>query len=41
LPAGAHGSVAIYTGEGKGFEVLRRIGIRIYSWANFILPLPI
>lgn len=41
LPAGAHGSAAIYTGEGKGFEVLRRIGIRIYSWANFILPLPI
>lgn len=41
LPAGAHGSVAIYTGKGKGFEVLRRIGIRIYSWANFILPLPI
>ncbi len=41
LPAGAHGSAAIYTGEGKGFEFLRRIGIRIYSWANFILPLPI
>ncbi len=41
LPAGAHGTVAIYTGQGKGFEVLRRIGIRMYSWANFILPLPI
>ncbi len=39
LPAGTHGSVAIYTGKGKGFEPLRRIGIRIYSWANWLYPL--
>ncbi len=37
--AGAHGAAAIYTGNGKGFEFLRRINIRIYSWANFIFPL--
>ena len=39
LPAGAHGAVAIYTGLGKGFEPLRRINIRLYSWANFLFPL--
>lgn len=41
LPAGAHGAVAIYTGMGKGFEPLRRINIRLYSWANFLFPLDI
>lgn len=39
LPAGVHGAVAIYTGKGKGFEPLRRINIRLYSWANFLYPL--
>ncbi|MEM7170259.1 MAG: HlyD family secretion protein [Pseudomonadota bacterium] len=39
LPAGGHGAVAIYTGRGKGFEPLRRIGIRLYSWANWLYPL--
>ncbi len=40
LPAGAHGAVAIYTGAGsKGFEVLRRVNIRLYSWMNFLFPL--
>ncbi len=39
LPAGAHGAVAIYTGGGKGFEPLRRINMRLYSWANFLFPL--
>ena len=39
LPAGVHGAVAIYTGLGKGFEPLRRINIRLYSWANFLFPL--
>lgn len=39
LPVGAHGAVAIYTGRGKGFAVLRRIGIRLYSWANWVVPL--
>lgn len=39
LPVGAHGAVAIYTGQGKGFAVIRRIGIRLYSWANWVVPL--
>lgn len=38
LPAGAHGAVAIYTGRSSAFELLRRINIRLYSWANFIFP---
>ena len=38
LPAGAHGAVAIYTGRSAAFELLRRINIRLYSWANFIFP---
>jgi len=39
LPAGAHGSVAIYTGRSSAFELLRRINIRLYSFANFLFPL--
>ncbi len=39
LPAGAHGAVAIYTGRSAAFELLRRINIRLYSWANFLFPL--
>ncbi len=39
LPAGAHGAVAIYTGGGKDFAPLRRINMRLYSWANFLFPL--
>ncbi len=39
LPAGAHGAIAIYTGRSAAFELLRRINIRLYSWANFIFPL--
>ncbi|MTH97840.1 HlyD family secretion protein [Roseibium sp. RKSG952] len=39
LPGGTHGAVAIYTGAGSaGFEVLRKVNIRLYSWANFIFP---
>lgn len=38
LPAGAHGAVAIYTGRGEGFAVLRRVNIRLYTWANFLFP---
>ena len=41
LPAGGHAGVAIYTGGGKSFEFLRRINIRLYSFANFIRPLDI
>lgn len=39
LPIGAHGAVAIYTGKGQGFAWIRRISIRIYSWANWVFPL--
>jgi multidrug resistance efflux pump len=39
LPAGAHGAVAIYTGRSELFEVIRKINIRLYSWANFLFPL--
>ncbi len=39
LPPGAHGAVAIYTGRSAAFELLRRINIRLYSWANFLFPL--
>jgi len=38
LPAGAHGAIAIYPGRSSAFELLRRINIRLYSWANFIFP---
>ncbi len=39
MPAGAHGAAAIYTGGGKSFEPLRRINMRLYSYANFLFPL--
>jgi len=39
LRGGTHGAVAIYTGSGaEGFQLLRRINIRLYSWVNFIFP---
>ncbi|WP_037307298.1 HlyD family secretion protein [Ruegeria halocynthiae] len=41
FPAGGHAAVAIYTGQGKSFEFLRRINTRLYSFANFIRPLDI
>ncbi|WP_170403598.1 HlyD family secretion protein [Ruegeria arenilitoris] len=41
FPAGGHAAVAIYTGQGTSFEFLRRINIRLYSFANFIRPLDI
>lgn len=36
---GAQGAAAIYTGGG-GFAALRRIGIRSYSWLNWLYPIP-
>jgi multidrug resistance efflux pump len=39
FPIGAQGAAAIYTGGG-GFAVLRRIGIREYSWLNWLYPVP-
>jgi len=37
---GAQGSAAIYAGSSFGFKALRRIGIRAYSWLNWLYPLP-
>lgn len=39
LPAGGHGAVAIYTGRSKLFEIMRRVNLRMYSWANLLFPL--
>lgn len=39
FPIGAQGTAAIYT-SGGGFAALRRIGIRSYSWLNWLYPLP-
>ena len=38
FPIGAQGAAAIYTGG--GFAALRRIGIRTYSWLNWLYPIP-
>jgi multidrug resistance efflux pump len=37
---GAQGAAAIYAGKGFGFKALRRIGIRSYSWLNWLYPVP-
>jgi multidrug resistance efflux pump len=39
LPAGGHGAVAVYTGRSTLFEVMRKINIRLYSWAQLLFPL--
>lgn len=39
LPAGGHGAVAIYTGRSTLFEAMRKINIRLYSWAQLLFPL--
>lgn len=36
---GAQGAAAIYT-SGGGFAALRRVVIRIYSWLNWLYPIP-
>jgi multidrug resistance efflux pump len=38
FPIGAQGRAAIYTNPKSGFAVLRRIGIRAYSWFNWLYP---
>lgn len=40
LAAGVQGAVAIYTGEGNSFSILRRIEIRSYSYGNYLYPMP-
>jgi len=37
---GAQGAAAIYAGSNFGFKALRRIGIRAYSWLNWLYPIP-
>jgi multidrug resistance efflux pump len=39
FPIGTQGAAAIYT-SGGGFAALRRIGIRAYSWLNWLYPIP-
>ena len=41
LPAGTHGAFAIYARGPGWFDTLRRINIRLYSYANFLFPLDI
>ena len=38
FPIGTQGRAAIYTDQSSGFVVLRKIGIRAYSWANWLYP---
>jgi multidrug resistance efflux pump len=38
FPIGTQGRAAIYTNPGGGFAILRRIGLRAYSWFNWIYP---
>lgn len=41
FPIGAEGQAAIYTGGMQGgWAALRRIGMRTYSWMNWLYPLP-
>lgn len=38
LPAGALGSVAIYTGEVRAAHIIRRVMIRMEAWMNYLNP---
>jgi len=38
FPIGTQGRAAIYTNPDSGFSMLRRIGIRTYTWLNFLYP---
>jgi multidrug resistance efflux pump len=38
FPIGTQGRAAIYTNPSSGFVVLRKIGIRAYSWSNWLYP---
>ena len=41
FPIGAQGAAAIYTGGMHGgWAAMRRIGIRSYSWLNWLYPIP-
>jgi multidrug resistance efflux pump len=38
FPIGTQGRAAIYTNPASGFSVMRKIGIRGYTWFNWIYP---
>jgi multidrug resistance efflux pump len=38
FPIGTQGRAAVYTDPGSGFAWLRRIGIRAYTWYNWLYP---
>jgi len=38
FPIGTQGRAAIYTNPKSGFVILRKIGIRAYSWFNWLYP---
>jgi multidrug resistance efflux pump len=38
FPLGTQGRAAIYTNPNSGFAWLRKIGIRAYTWFNFLYP---
>jgi len=38
FPIGTQGRAAIYTNPGSGFAWLRKIGIRVYTWSNWVYP---
>ncbi len=38
FPIGTQGRAAIYTNPKSPFVILRRIGIRAYTWANWVYP---
>jgi multidrug resistance efflux pump len=38
FPIGTQGRATIYTNPDSGFVVLRKIGIRAYSWFNWLYP---
>jgi len=38
FPIGTQGRAAIYASPNSGFAILRRIGLRAYSWFNWIYP---
>ena len=38
FPIGTQGRAAIYTNPHSGFVILRKIGIRAYTWFNWVYP---
>ena len=38
FPIGTQGRAAVYTNPHSGFVFMRRIGIRAYTWFNFLYP---